>query len=106
MVSALYGDSHDPCEWLPLNDMPDWACELCEVAENLCRKELIPNERAAHTTMYTGLLKLHGAVVAMAGRRRHKHKRRELDPSHLGLALPPSPARSRLICAPPVWWHS
>lgn len=44
-------------------DMPDWACELNEVTENLCRKELTPKERDAHTAIYAGLLKLHGNVV-------------------------------------------
>jgi hypothetical protein len=44
-------------------DMPDWACELNEIAENLFRKELMPKECQAHTTMYAGLLKLHGNVV-------------------------------------------
>ena len=44
-------------------DMPDWACELNEVAENLHRKELIPKERDAHTVLYAALLKKHGSVV-------------------------------------------
>src|SRR4029077_12274514 len=44
-------------------NMPDWACELNEVAENLCRKELTPKERDAHTAIYAGLLKQHGGVV-------------------------------------------
>jgi hypothetical protein len=44
-------------------DMPDWACELNEVAENLCRKELTPRERDAHTAIYAGLLKKHGSVA-------------------------------------------
>jgi hypothetical protein len=44
-------------------DMPSWACELNEVAENLCRKELSPKEKDAHTAIYAGLLKKHGDVV-------------------------------------------
>lgn len=44
-------------------EMEDWACEAHEVAENLCRKELTPKERDAHTAIYAGLLKQHGAVV-------------------------------------------
>jgi hypothetical protein len=44
-------------------DMPDWACELNELAENLHRSELTPKERDAHTALYAGLLKEHGSVV-------------------------------------------
>jgi hypothetical protein len=33
------------------SDMPEWACHAAEIAENLCRKELTPKERDAHTMM-------------------------------------------------------
>jgi hypothetical protein len=45
------------------SDMPDWAILAAEVAENLCRKELSPKERDAHTAIYAGLLKQNGEVV-------------------------------------------
>ena len=43
--------------------MPDWACKLAEVAENLVRKDLTPKQREAETALYAGLLKKHGLVV-------------------------------------------
>jgi hypothetical protein len=43
--------------------VPDWRCELAEIAENLCRRELSVQERDAHTTIYTGLVKEHFDVA-------------------------------------------
>lgn len=42
--------------------MPDWACEMAEIAENKFRKNLTPKENEAQTTIYAGLLKKHGKV--------------------------------------------
>jgi ParB-like nuclease domain len=44
-------------------NMPDWACKLAEVAENLIRKDLTPKQREAETAIYAGLLKKHGLVT-------------------------------------------
>ena len=41
-------------------DMPDWRCELAEIAENLIRQDLSDQEKQAHTALYAGLLKKHG----------------------------------------------
>jgi hypothetical protein len=42
--------------------MPDWACKLAEIAENLNRADLTSKEREAQTVSYAGLLKKHGLV--------------------------------------------
>jgi len=42
--------------------MPDWACKMDEITENLFRKNLTPKENEAHTALYGGYLKKHGMV--------------------------------------------
>lgn len=71
-------------------DMPDWACELAEVMENLCRKELTPKERDAHTTMLAGLLKQHSNVVEgpKARGQAQKNNRAKTGPESFGSSSP------------------
>lgn len=38
-------------------EMPDWACKLAEIAENLARVDLTQKERESQTLIYAGLLK-------------------------------------------------
>jgi len=43
-------------------EMPDWACKLAEIAENLARIDLKQNEKEAQTVIYSGLLKKHKLI--------------------------------------------
>jgi hypothetical protein len=67
-VLALFNEGKLPASILASiypASMPDWRGELAEVAENLVRAELTPEERDAHTTIYAGLIKKYGDVVAV-----------------------------------------
>lgn len=76
-------------------DMQPWEYRFAEIAENLCRKELTPQEREAHTTIYLGLLKKHGGVIEADEARKHnarnQHSEAEGHPNHLG--HPPTATR-------------
>jgi hypothetical protein len=68
-------------------EIPDWACELNELAENLHRSELTPKERDAHTALYAGLLKEHGSVTEgkiVAGERSGATRKGTNDPNGSG----------------------
>jgi ParB-like chromosome segregation protein Spo0J len=68
-------------------NMPDWACKLAEVAENLIRKDLTPKQREAETAIYAGLLKKHGLVTDANTARSEAKKNVEnqgSDPHHVG----------------------
>lgn len=43
--------------------VPDWQIQLAEISENLCRKELTPAERTAHTLRAAAIYKRQGLVV-------------------------------------------
>jgi ParB-like nuclease domain len=67
--------------------MPDWACKLAEVAENIHRKDLSPKQREAQTALYAGLLKKHGLVADANANRSATQKNVEdqgRDPNHSG----------------------
>jgi ParB-like chromosome segregation protein Spo0J len=53
-------------------EMPDWACKLAEIAENLNRIDLTTKEREVQTLTYAGLLKKHG-LVNDADKNRSEH---------------------------------
>jgi ParB-like chromosome segregation protein Spo0J len=42
--------------------MPDWACKMAEVAENLFRKDLSSKQKEAETALLTGLIRKYGDV--------------------------------------------
>ena len=47
-------------------DMPDWRCELAEIAENLMRQDLSIVESTAHWIHYAEILKRHDLVITRA----------------------------------------
>ena len=52
--------------------MPDWACKMAELAENLFRKDLSSKQKEAETTLLAGLIKKHGKTSTV-GQARHRN---------------------------------
>jgi DNA-binding transcriptional ArsR family regulator len=79
--------------------MPDWACKLAEIAENMNRADLTIKEREAHTMTYAGLLKKHGLVNDADKNRSGRPKLDEpkLSVTHRESHLPSKPTTAQKV---------